>query len=116
MYALIGLLTGVLTGLGLGGGVILIPILVMLGTSQPEAQAINIISYIVTATITIIVQTKKDTIDKETVKKLMPMTIIAFVFCVIGAMLVFRIDTKILKKIYAVFLFTVGLKELLSKN
>ncbi len=46
---LIGVISGVLGSMGLGGGTILIPILSLINISQKSAQVINVFSFVIVA-------------------------------------------------------------------
>jgi uncharacterized membrane protein YfcA len=49
LYILVGIIGGVLGGMGMGGGTLLIPMLgIFFGLEQHVAQAINLISFILT--------------------------------------------------------------------
>ena len=55
LLAVVGLLAGIISGMGIGGGTILIPALVMLtDISQQGLQGINLVFFIPTAIIALI--------------------------------------------------------------
>ena len=59
MYILIGLLSGIISGMGIGGGTLLIPALtVFMKHSQIDAQMINLIYFIPTALFAVIFHLK----------------------------------------------------------
>lgn len=63
-YVIAGVLGGVLGGMGMGGGTLLIPILIIfLNVKQHTAQAINLISFIPMAVVTLIIHIKNKLID-----------------------------------------------------
>ena len=69
---LIGVLSGVVTGLGMGGGSILILILTtFMSVNQHIAQAANLIFFIPTAVTAIIVHFKNKNVEKTVGKKLL---------------------------------------------
>ncbi|HHX57081.1 MAG TPA: sulfite exporter TauE/SafE family protein [Clostridiales bacterium] len=111
---LVALLTGLFASLGLGGGMILIIYLTVFnGTEQLEAQGINLLFFIPIATLSLIVHTKNKLIDW---KACIPSIACGVVFAVIGTFLAKSFGSSILTKMFAVFIFIIGLKELFSKD
>ena len=107
-----GILSGIMSGLGIGGGAILIPSLVILTkTSQQIAQSVNLISFIPSSIVALIVHLKNNNIEKSMIKKLILPGIIA---TCIGALLAIKINSDILRKIFSLFLFIMGLYEFIS--
>ncbi len=109
---LIGIVSGIVSGTGMGGGTILIFLLsFMLGVEQHVAQATNLIFFIPTAIMAIIVNLKNKNID-------MKLAILISVFgifgAIIGANISIHIDVKILKKCFGIFLAIVTLNEIYS--
>ncbi len=109
---LIGIVSGIVSGTGMGGGTILIFLLsFMLGIEQHVAQATNLIFFIPTAIVAIIVNLKNKNID-------MKLAILISVFgifgAIIGANISIHIDVAILKKCFGVFLAIVTLNEIYS--
>ena len=102
-----GLISGVVSGLGMGGGVILIAILSYITTySQQSLQTLNLIYYIPTAVFAIIIYLKNRQIDYK-----MAFKIIA---CGIGptivtAILANTLNTQHLRKIFALYLIGIGI-------
>ena len=47
IFTLIGVFSGILASMGLGGGSILIPLLSFVGVAQKSAQVINVFSFVV---------------------------------------------------------------------
>ena len=61
---LIGLASGIISGMGIGGGTILIPALaVLVGVDQHIAQSVNLLFFIPTAIIALTVHVKNKRID-----------------------------------------------------
>lgn len=61
LYLMIaGFLAGVISGMGMGGGIILIPVLtLLLGFDQKQAQGMNLFFFIPTAVLALVVHIKK---------------------------------------------------------
>ena len=98
--------------MGIGGGVILIPVLTLiLGFEQKIAQGITLLYFIPTSIFALAVHIKNKTIDWKIAVKL----ISAGVFgASIGAYSIRYIPTQTLGKIFAVFLTTVGICQIVS--
>lgn len=109
---LMGLVSGIVSGTGMGGGTILIFLLTfIMGVEQHIAQATNLIFFIPTSIVAIIVNLRNKNID-------MPLAIIISVFgilgAIIGANISINIDVKILKKCFGVFLAIIAINEIYS--
>lgn len=109
---LIGIISGIVTGLGMGGGSILILVLVaFMSVSQHVAQATNLIFFIPTAVIAILIHIKNNNVEKNIAKKLFLMTIVG---SAIGAYLTSFIESENLKRYFGVFLLLVGIYEIIT--
>lgn len=109
---LISLISGIVSGTGMGGGTILIFLLTfMLGIEQRIAQATNLIFFVPTSIVAIIVNFKNKNIDKS-------LGIIVSTFgvlgAIIGALIALKIDVRILKKFFGIFLAIVAINEIYS--
>lgn len=111
---LIGLFSGIISGMGIGGGAILIPALcIFLGFEQKMAQNINLIYFIPTALIALITHSKNGNIEK---KGLFKIILFGFVGAFIGSFLAMKLDNSILKKIFGFFLLIMGILEIFKKG
>lgn len=109
---LIGILSGIVTGLGMGGGSILILILTtFLNTEQHTAQAANLIFFIPTAITAIIVHFKNKNVDKQVGKKLLYSSMVG---SAVGAYLTSFVKTQNLRKYFGIFLLVVGILEIID--
>ena len=99
---LAGLLSGVLGGMGMGGGTVLIPALtIFFSIGQTEAQGINLISFIPMAIIAVIIHAKNKLIKfKDVLKIALP----ASVFALGGSFLVRLIEGDLQTKLFGGFL------------
>ena len=108
-HILIGFVSGVISGMGIGGGTVLIPALgILTGMEQKAAQSINLMYFIPTATIAVITHRKKGNIETEGTAKLI---LFGLVGAGAGAMLAMWIDAGTLKRIFGFFLLAMGLYE-----
>ena len=59
-FIIIGLISGIAGGMGMGGGTILIPLLtIFLNVTQKEAQLLNVFSFIIMAIFVVFLHTFK---------------------------------------------------------
>lgn len=111
---IVGLLTGVLASMGLGGGFILVVWLTLFcDVEQKAAQGINLLFFLPIALLSLVFHIKNGLVNKKLVKKLILGGIIGAVFGTLGIRL---IDDTGLRMIFAVFLLAFGLRELFSKS
>lgn len=104
---LIGIISGIVTGLGMGGGSILILFLtIFMDVTQHTAQAANLIFFIPTSISAIYVYIKNKNVDSKIGIKLLYTVIIG---AIIGSYLTNSIDSSSLKKYFGIFILTVGI-------
>lgn len=109
---LIGIVSGIVSGTGMGGGTILIFLLsFVLGIEQHTAQATNLIFFIPTSIVAIIVNFKNKNIDT---KQAIIISIFGVLGAVIGANIAIYMDVKMLKKGFGIFLIFVTINEIYS--
>ena len=109
---LIGIISGIVSGTGMGGGTILIFFLTfMLGIDQHVAQATNLIFFIPTSIVAIVVNFKNKNID---LKLAIIITIFGILGAIIGANISIHVDVKILKKCFGIFLAIIAINEIYS--
>lgn len=107
---LFGLIAGIITGLGMGGGTILILLLTMfLGLDQHVAQATNLICFIPTSIAAIYTNWKYKNID---FKLALIISIFGILGASIGATISGYINSSLLKKIFAVFILIIASYEM----
>ena len=113
LVALIGFFSGIIGGMGIGGGTVLIPSLIFfLGTEQHTAQSINLISFIPTAFVAVLIHLRHKNIEKKLVVKL----ILGLIGASIGSIIAVSLNAQLLKKFFAGFLLIMGLYEIFSKK
>lgn len=110
---IIGFLSGIISGMGIGGGTILIPSLVFFtNLTQQQAQGINLIVFIPVAFIALIIHYKEKNIEFKHAKWI----ILGGIFgAVIGSFIAININSNNLKKYFGIFLLFIGIYELFKK-
>lgn len=112
--ALVGFCSGIISGMGIGGGTILIPALLFFtDITQQQAQGVNLIYFIPTAITALITHQKKGTLDWKTAK---PLAIMGLAGAAAGAFLAVSLKSEVLRKIFGGFLFLMGLSEIFKKK
>lgn len=109
---LAGLVSGVVGGMGMGGGTLLIPVLtIFLSFAQKDAQAINLLAFIPMSIFALIVHIKNKLVD---FKVGIPIILIGVFFSIGGSMLANSLSNEFLRKIFGGFLLLVGLNQILQ--
>ena len=107
---LAGLFGGLCGGMGMGGGTLLIPILTMfLGIDQHLAQGLNLLVFIPTGIIAVIIHMKNKLIDYKT---FFIVVVPAIITAVCAALFVGRLKSEVLTICFGVFLLIISLFEL----
>ena len=107
LLALTGLLAAVLAGMGLGGGVLLIPALTLFfDISQKQAQLISLITYIPMAVTALIINIRKKNLLLKNIWLFLPAGAVG---AIAGALAAKWLKGDMLRLIYAVFLILFGL-------
>lgn len=111
---LIGVLSGVISGMGIGGGTILIPALsIFFDYEQQVAQNFNLIYFIPTAVIALITHSKSGNIEKKVLWKII---IFGLIGAGVGAIVAVNMQPDILRKCFGGFLFVMGILEIFKKQ
>ena len=109
---IIGVISGIVSGTGMGGGTILIFLLTYLcNIEQHIAQATNLIFFITTSIIAIIVNAKNRNIN---VKLGIIISLYGILGAIIGANLSIHLDMKSLRKYFGIFLLIISAHEIYS--
>lgn len=112
MELLAGIISGIISGTGMGGGTILIFLLTFLmGIEQHTAQATNLIFFIPTSIVAIIVNLRNKNID---LKLAITISIFGIIGAIIGANISIYMDVNLLKKCFGIFLIAVTINEIYS--
>lgn len=108
---LIGFFSGIISGMGVGGGMILIPALTMfMGINQHTAQTINLVYFVPTAIVALIVHIK----NKNVKFSALPMIITGIPCSLLGAYIAVGLSSSVLSKCFAVFILICGIRELMQ--
>ncbi len=107
---IIGFLSGIISGMGIGGGAILIPALTLIqGVSQKTAQGINLAYFIPTAIIAIFVHIKNKNIDFKVAAIL---GLCGVPGAILGSIFAGTAGDEALRRMFGCFLLLVGIYEI----
>lgn len=107
---LAGVVSGIVSSLGMGGGTILILILsVFLGMNQKFAQATNLVFFIPTSTTAIIMNIKRKIINWRVGSVI---AVFGVIGAIVGANIAVNLDVKRLKKIFGIFLIIIAIYQI----
>ena len=110
IQSVIGLVSGVFSGVGMGGGTILIFLLTTFaGIEQHVAQATNLIYFIPTAISAIIVNYREKNIDT---KLAVSVSVFGIIGAIIGAKFAVNTDVQKLRKLFGIFLAIIAIHEI----
>lgn len=105
-----GLFSGIISGMGIGGGTILIPALTMfLGTNQHIAQGVNLLYFLPTAAVALFIHKKNNALEW---KIALPVVLFGVIGAALGAFLALRLSPDLLKRLFGAFLFFMGVYEI----
>ena len=111
---LAGLVCGVLSGFGIGGGsLLMVWMTAVLSMDQKAAQGINLLYFLPTAVCALIFHAKHRQICWKAV---LPAAIAGCAAAVPGALLAASLDMELLRKLFGGFLIAVGLVEIFCKG
>ena len=111
--ALAGLLTGILSAWGIGGGTLLLLVMTLfLGVDQITAQSINLLYFLPTAAMALVQHRKNGLLDAPLLRGAIPWGLPA---AALGAFLATAVDVAALKKPFGAFLLAAGLYTVFSR-
>ncbi|WP_053957603.1 sulfite exporter TauE/SafE family protein [Inediibacterium massiliense] len=114
MLICIGLLSGIIGGMGIGGGTILIPSLIFFTSlTQQQAQSVNLISFIPVASVALITHLKNKNVET---KLSLPLIGLGVIGAILGSFLAIHLSSMLLRKLFGVFLFLMGIYEFFYKD
>ena len=107
---LTGLISGIISGTGMGGGTILILVLsIFLGIDQHIAQSTNLIFFIPTSIGAILVSIKSKLIEWKTG---ITIAITGIIGAIIGANISTKLEVRTLKHFFGIFLAIIAIYEI----
>lgn len=110
---LIGTILGFLSGLGIGGGSLLILWLTLAaGMDQTSARAINLLFFLPCAAAAVCFRWRQGNLD---LKRILPAMISGAAAAALFSVLGHSLDADLLKKGFGILLLTTGVRELLYK-
>ncbi len=110
----VGLLAGMLSGMiGVGGGIIIVPLLVLFGFTQHQAQGTSLAALLPPVTLLAVINYNKA--GHINWKYALIISLIFIVGGYLGSKIAIAIDQKLLKKIFGVILLLIAGKLLLEK-
>ena len=113
MSLLVGTLLGFLSGLGIGGGSLLILWLTLvLDLEHAAARSVNLLFFLPAALVACYYRKKQGTLD---IKKMLPAIGAGCLGAILGTRIGGNLDTALLKKGFGVLLLVTGIREVLWK-
>lgn len=110
----IGVISGIISGMGIGGGAILIPALVIIYNMQQQvAQSVNLLFFVPTAVIALIIHFKNKAVD---IKIAIPIIASGVVGAVLGSRLAVALPGPVLRKWFGIFLLAMGSYEMIRSG
>ena len=101
-----GLFSGVISGMGIGGGTVLIPALTMLlHTNQHIAQGVNLLYFIPTAIVALLIHRKNNAVVW---KLAIPVMLFGILGASLGSFVALKLESVLLRRLFGGFLFFMG--------
>ena len=102
LIGIIGFFAGIIGGMGMGGGTILIPALILFASIDPKiAQSTNLLSSIPMTIVALAIHIKKKNVDFDLV---LPIVLFGIVGAFFGSTLAEYLPSELLRKFFGVFL------------
>ena len=109
---IIGFCSGIISGMGIGGGAILIPALILLqNLEQQVAQGINLLYFLPTAIVSLIVHLRKKHVEIKTALIIGGSGVLGAIG---GSLLAVRLSGDFLGRIFGFFLLLIGVWEVIK--
>lgn len=107
---LAGIICGLISGLGIGGGsILMVWMTAVAGLAQRTAQGINLLFFLPTAASALCLHVRNRLVEK---KVAVPAAIMGCITAALGAMLAQNLDERLLRKLFGIFLLPVGISEI----
>lgn len=108
-FIIAGILSGVVAGMGMGGGTLLIPILtIFFNIAQQQAQGINLLAFLPCAVVSLIIHIKNKLVD---FKIGLPIILTGVLSSIGASFLAVNLNNKVLQILFGVFLLLIGLQQ-----
>ncbi len=109
-----GFIFGVISGCGIGGGSVLVPLLVLfMGVSQPVAQGVCLIAFLPSSIAALAIHIKNKNVDFKTGKAyILP----GIIFAAVGSFIMRFISIDMLRRAFGVFLVIFAIYQAVSVN
>ena len=105
-----GTVLGFLSGIGVGGGsLLMLWLTLVLGMEHAQARIINLLFFIPSALIASVFRWKQGNLD---IRKILPAIICGCIFAFLFSLFSAKMDLAILKKLFGILLLVTGLREL----
>ena len=109
----VGIVLGFLSGLGIGGGSLLILWLTLvLGFNQPAARGINLLFFLPASAICCVFRLRQ---GKLKLRECLPAIVSGCIAAVLGSLAAASMNTELLRKPFGILLLATGLRELLYR-
>lgn len=108
LFIIIGIVSGVLSSMGLGGGTVLIPLLSFLGMEQKESQLVNVAVFVIIVIFLLISKSQKQYMDTFTA---IILGLVGGAASFISSLFVKGLDGNSLKIFFGIFLITIASLE-----
>ncbi len=113
-YLLAGLASGVLSGMGMGGGTVLIPILTLfLSMDQHAAQGVNMLAFLPGAALALYIHRRDGRLKAKTA---LPLLLWGGIGAIGGAFLATCLEAEWLKKAFGIFLIVLAFLQFLRSK
>ena len=110
LFTIIGFFAGIIGGMGMGGGTILIPALILFAHIDPKiAQSVNLLSSIPMTIFALIIHIRNKNVVFSLV---LPIAFFGVLGALCGSFVATYISSKVLKKVFGVFVLIVGIIEI----
>lgn len=109
----VGIILGFLSGLGVGGGSLLMLWLTLVtGMAHADARCINLLFFIPCAVVASFFRWKQGSLD---LTRILPAVIAGCISAAVFSAISYAVDTALLKKLFGVLLLLTGFRELLYR-
>ncbi len=110
LFLIAGFVSGVLGGMGMGGGTVLIPVLtIFFGVNQHVAQAANLISFLPMAAIALPQHKRNGYLKTEGVLQII---VPALLSAIASSLLMMVIPSEVLRRLFGLFLIAIAIAQI----